>query len=423
MTDSRQRLAVIGGGVAGITAAYLFSRKYDVTIFERGDTLGGHTNTREIADGPDAGTPVDTGFIVCNRPCYPRFYRFLSQLDVALRDAEMSFSFMSGDGCVAYRGPALKDLLATPANLLRPAFWRLFREQRRFGSRATADLDTGALGDRSLGQYLREGGYGPFFIKNYLIPLAASVWSCPDRDVLDFHAATFLTFWRNHGMLDLRTIPQWQTVVGGSRTYVRAFTKRFDGAIRLNAAVREVRRTPDGVRIAFDNDEAGPFDRVVLALHADDALAILADPSEEEARLLSPWRYNRSDTVLHTDERLLPANRRIWASWNYSRPVRPDAASPVAISYWMNCLQGLRSHANYVVTLNQTDAIDPDAIIYRTDYTHPIYTPAVVPAQEQLQALNGTRATSYCGSYLGYGFHEDAVRSACVAAEAEGITL
>ena len=472
---TRKRVAVVGGGISGITIASLLSgsvpvngvadrggssrsvsspipRAHDVVLFEREGRIGGHTNTIVIPDGPDAGTSVDTGFIVCNPVNYPHFYRFLDLLEVPRRDAEMTFGFFDEASGLQYRGPDLIDLLRSPGNFLRPSFCRMIMEQRRFNRLALEDLRPGRLRNETLGDYVRALNLSDVFIAHYLIPLAASIWSSPDAHILEFPAVTFLTFFRNHGMLELHTRPQWQTVIGGSHTYLRAFERIFRGTIRTDAPVcKIVRDAAQGgvvltLGIGTDMSEARAglnterFDAVILACHADEALALLADPSPAEQAALGSWRYHRNRTILHTDTSLMPPRRHLWASWNYSLRGKSagDSArqittpipcsqqeqlptAPVSITYSMNRLQGLRTAREYLVTLNPAERPREETIIYETVYTHPEYTTRSVASQHEIAALQGERNTFYCGAHLRYGFHEDGVVSALAVANTWGI--
>lgn len=419
---SRKRVAVVGAGISGIAASYLLSFDHDVVLFERGQTIGGHTNTIVIPDGPDAGTPVDTGFIVCNPVNYPNFYRFLDILRVPRRDAEMTFGFFSEESGLQYRGPDISDLLRSPRNFLNPAFVRMIIEQRRFNRRALADLRNGTVGDRTLGDYVRAMGLSSFFATHYLIPLAASIWSSPDANILAFPAITFLTFFRNHGMLELHRRPQWQTVIGGSHAYLKAFEKVFRGTIRTNAAVTSISRSDEhsSPRITIRTAEsADEFDSVILACHADEALALLADPSTAEKEGLGSWQYHRNRTILHTDTSLMPPNQKLWASWNYTlrKPIlnsspHDSASAPVSITYSMNRLQGLKTTNEYLVTLNPSVEPRPGTVVYETHYTHPAYTTRSVASQAHIARIQGERGTFFCGAHLRYGFHEDGVVSA-----------
>ncbi|MFM9996656.1 MAG: NAD(P)/FAD-dependent oxidoreductase [Phycisphaerales bacterium] len=417
------RIAVVGGGVAGITAAYLLARRHRVTLFERNAYVGGHTNTITVEDGSGGAVPVDTGFIVCNPRTYPLFYRLLREWGVSLRDSDMSFGYSCERTGLAYVGPTFRDFAGRLANLLKPAFVRMLLEQRRFNRRASLDLARGGANGVTLGAYLDRVGASRYFRDNYLLPLAAAVWSSPDVGMLEFPAGTFLRFFKNHGMLDLHDRPTWQTVVGGSQAYVRAFRARFAGEVVVNAPVRAVRREAGRVIVRCEGHAAATFDRVVMAAHADESLAMLDPPSDAERSLLSAWRYHRNRTVLHTDAAVMPPDRKLWASWNYRRRADGAPDAPVPITYYMNRLQGLACRRDYLVTLNAGRAIDPAKVIYEVEYTHPAYTFGAIEAQRPLRDLNGSQGTYFCGSYLGHGFHEDAVASAVEVAGALGVIL
>jgi predicted NAD/FAD-binding protein len=418
----RLRIAIVGAGIAGITAAYLLGKRHNVTLIERNNYVGGHTNTIVVNEDSGIEVPVDTGFIVCNPRTYPLFYKLLAEWGVSLRDSDMSFGYFCDETRLGYIGPSLREFCRQYGNFLKPAFLRMILEQRRFNRRATTDLQRGNLGDLSLGQYLDHVGASDYFRDNYLLPLSAAVWSSPDADMLQFPAQTFLRFFHNHGLLDPDRMPTWQTVVGGSHAYVRAFRSKFTGEILSNSPVRAVGRSASGVSIHFENQLTRSFDRVVMAAHADETLAMLADATDEEKKLLSAWHYHRNSAQLHTDARVVPPNRRLWASWNYRRRERNAGKTPVSVSYYMNRLQGLTSPRDYFVTLNGGESVDPRSVIYSVVYTHPAYTSKSIEAQPKLKALNGMNNTCFCGSYLGYGFHEDAVASGVAAAEKWGVT-
>ncbi len=417
------RIVVIGGGIAGITAAYVLSRQHDVVLIEKNDYLGGHTNTRVVSDPRNQQLSVDTGFIVCNPRNYPNFYRFLDQLGVARQDSDMSFGFSCERSGLQYMGPSIVEFLKAPGNLCNPQFVRMILEQYRFNRRARRDLREGALGEVPLGQYLQQLGASKYFLDNYLAPLIGSIWSAPDSNALEFPALSFLTFFNNHGMLELSTRPQWQTVVGGSHSYVRAFRNRFRGTLRLERAAISLRRNASGVELCCAGAEPEFFDKAIIATHADEALALLQDPSDEEMRALGSWRYSTNRTVLHTDARVLGPTRRLWAAWNYRRRKTASADSPVAITYYMNKLQRLQAAKDYFVTLNAEQGIDPSKVLYETVYTHPIYTPQSPVSQRLIRELNGARGTFFCGAYMRYGFHEDAVQSAIEVTASLGINL
>ncbi len=408
--NNQGTVAVIGGGVAGIVAAHLLQKTHRVTLFEQGEYLGGHTHTIVIADGPDAGTPVDTGFIVFNEATYPHFIGFLGELGVASRQTEMSFAFHCLETGFIYAGNDLNGLFAQRANILRPQFYRFLFEIIRFCRQAKLDVESQEdLG--SLEEYVRRHHFLPFMVDNYLKPMAAAIWSTPTAEVTAFPARAFLLFFRNHGLLDLWNRPAWRTVAGGSNSYVKAFAASFNGTIQLNTKIRGIFRSENGVQVQFADQHHETFERVVLATHADQTLRLIGDPSPEETRLLSPWQYEENHTVLHTDLSVMPPMRRAWSCWNFRREVGGSKPQPAYVTYAMNLLQGLTTKKQYLVTLNRPSSYDEKQVIARMVYHHPTYTKASMATQPSLSSLNGTRNTWFCGSYFGYGFHEDAVRS------------
>lgn len=420
---AKQKIAVIGGGVSGIVSAYLLQQKYQVTLLEQNDYLGGHTNTIEITEGPDAGLAVDTGFIVLNDATYPLFQKFLAQLDVPTRVAEMSFGFQCLQSGLVYAGNDLNGLFAQRSNLVRPSFYRFLLEIGRFSKQARIDLEAQTIPEITLGEYLQRGRYSQFMINNYLLPMAAAIWSTPALRAADFPAEAFLRFFNNHGLLSFRNRPQWKTVVGGSFSYVKAFQTTFAGEIRLNAGVEKVFREDQVVRVQFIDGRSETYDRVVIATHADQALRLLGDPSADEERLLGPWEYQLNHTVLHSDASLLPPQRAAWSAWNFTRESASSDTNPVYVSYYMNLLQGFSAQRHYCVTLNRQQDFRPETVIAEFDYQHPQYSFASLATQAELPTLNGQRNSWFCGSYFGYGFHEDAVRSAVAVGKAFGIEL
>ncbi|GAB4443238.1 MAG: FAD-dependent oxidoreductase [Anaerolineae bacterium] len=425
----RNKIAVIGGGVAGIVSAYILSREHDVTLIEANDYVGGHTNTITIPNGPDEGTPVDTGFIVLNDKNYPNFRKFLGQLGVETRKSEMSFSFFCRDSGLAYSSHFPNGLFAQRRNLFNPEFLQMLRDIVRFNKEATADLRGGRLNGHTLGEYLAENNYSTPYIEQHLAPCAAAIWSTPASEVLEFPVESFLRFYDNHGLLQLSRRPQWFTVAGGSQSYVRAFLKEFPGTVLINSPVQAVSRAANSVQVMLKGRSPLIFDKVVIAAHADQALRMLADPSPEERRLLGPWRYHKNHTVLHTHSDTMSPNRRVWSSWNYIRAGGEQQAAvktidrPVSVAYYMNRLQGLQTQREYFVSLNDPDPIPDEQIITEIMYTHPHYSFESLATQRELPLLNGPRNTYFCGSYFGFGFHEDAVRSAVQVGQAFGLEL
>jgi len=418
----RERIAVVGGGVAGIVSAWLLQRDHHVTLLEANDYLGGHTHTIIIKDGPDAGTPVDTGFIVLNDRTYPLLRKFLAALGVGTRNTSMSFSFHDQVNGLTYSGSGLNGLFAQRTNLGRPAFWRMLRGMFRFFRESEEALAAGAVPDVSLGDYL-SGRYPRETIEDYILPMASAIWSTAPDEMGRFPAQSFLKFFHNHGLLSINDRPQWMTVAGGSHSYVKAFEGSFSGQIRLGDPVLGISRGNAGVFIRTRGEPALAFDKVVIASHADDALKMLEDPSADEKRLLGPWRYQPNSTVLHSDTSALPSIRRAWACWNYCRESIGNSDFPVSVSYSMNLLQGLETLNHYCVSLNRQTPVREDAVVARMVYRHPLYTFDSVRTQEELPELNGRLNTWFCGSYFGYGFHEDAVRSAVLVGRDFGASL
>jgi len=417
-----QSIAVVGGGVAGIVAAHLLQRRFAVSLYEKNDYVGGHTHTVVIEDGPDAGTGVDTGFIVFNEKTYPNFIRFLGQLGVERHASSMSFSYHDTRTGFAYASTNADTFLAQRSNVLRPSFWMMALAILRFNHLTPRHLEQGLLKGLTLGEFLAAHRFNLHFVERYLIPICASVWSAPDIRMMEFPMETFARFFLNHGLLSIVNQPRWYTVQGGSHTYVKAFLKTFRGSVYPGAPVRAVRRSGGKVTIHTERDSK-EYDAVVLACHADEALRVLEDPSGEEKRLLSAWEYSRNRTILHTDTSFLPPLPKVWASWNYQRTEGLQAGSPVMLTYYMNRLQGLNSGRQYCVTLNPKREVVPGALIREMLYTHPVYTPESLATQALIAGMNGERSTYFCGSYLGYGFHEDAVRSATALGRLFGIEL
>jgi predicted NAD/FAD-binding protein len=406
---ARQRVAVVGSGVAGIVSAWLISRRHDVVLFERERRLGGHTSTVVLEQGPDAGLGIDTGFIVCNDRTYPRFHRLLAELGVGVRPSDMSFGYLDEASGFCWAGTGLNGLFAQRRNLLRPGYWRLLAQARRFHQAGARALRDGGAAGLSFGQWLeREGLRGPV-VDHYIVPMGAAIWSAPFSGILAFPAETYLRFFHNHGLLSVTGMPQWQTVRGGSHSYLKAFQAAFKGELRIGAGAQAVRRAGAQPEVLGEGGWE-PYDAVVLAAHADESLALLRDPDPLERRLLGAWRYQPNDTVLHTDTSVLPPRRRAWASWNYLRPAAGEGAA-VAVTYYMNRLQGLDAAQDYCVSLNLGARIDPSKVLRRFDYRHPIFSAEAVATQAELPGLNGRRGTYFAGSYFRYGFHEDAVMS------------
>ena len=417
------KIAVIGAGVAGLTAAHLLGPRHAVTLYERNAYLGGHTNTLTIDRGPDQGTPVDTGFIVYNDRNYPTFIRLLADLGVESRPSDMSFSFSSRKHDLEYSSYVPGGLFAQCRNILNPVFYGMLADILRFNRTAVRDLLAGRLSGQTLGEYLTLGHFNKPFIDFYLTPMGAAIWSTPLKEMFDFPARSFIRFFYNHGLLALKGRPHWRTIPGGAQTYVRAIEKRFSGKVILNARLAAVSRTAESVTVREKNGAMQTFDYVIFAAHADEVLPLLTDPSADEKRLLGAWEYTPNTAVLHSDVSAMPRNQRAWASWNYLLEGESGPATPVSLTYHMNRLQNLKTRLPYFVTLNRKAPLAEERIYKVIHYMHPKYTLKSLGSQAGLPALNGKNRTFFCGSYFGYGFHEDAVKSAVDAVSVFGVTL
>lgn len=422
-SSGKLKIAVVGCGVAGLTAAWLLKRKHEVHLYEKNDYVGGHTRTLKIPQGPDTGMPVDTGFIVMNHRNYPHFTKVLEQLGVALEDSSMTFSFFDQESGYGYAGNSFSALFPSLGHYFSPGHWSFVRDILRFAKVGYEDLNSGFLEGRTLGSYCAERGFGTAFLNNYLYPMGAAIWSSPIEEMHQFPAQPYLHFLENHGLLRLKNRPQWRFVKGGSRTYVRAMLKQFESAPELNAAPAGIQRKKKGVRLITKTGEERAYDHVVIGAHADEALKLLIDPTDSEQARLGPWRYQPNEVILHTDPQQLPPNRKLWASWNFMREPGQSDNRPVSVSYYMNRLQNLDTDRDYVVTLNPGSEIPEDRVINRTTLTHPLYSFDSMATQASLRSENGENNTWFCGSYFGYGFHEDAVRSGVEVAEKFGIDL
>lgn len=411
------RIAVVGGGISGLTVAHRLHERHRVTLFEAADYLGGHTNTVDVDHDGDRFA-VDTGFIVFNDRNYPQFTALLDELKVASRPTSMSFSVRADAADLEYEGSSLSGLFAQRRNLVRPAFYRLLREILRFNRLGRADGagdESCVAANETVGEFLAAHRFSQEFVDYYLLPMGSAIWSCPTGTFADFPIGFILEFFRHHGLLDLTNRPQWRVVDGGSRTYVAALTRGFSDAARLRTPITAIRRTADGVEVVPRGGEAELFDHVVLACHADQALRMLADPTRAESEVLSAFPYERNSAVLHTDTALLPKRRRAWAAWNYlllNPPRTTTTAARATVTYDMNILQHLKSRHTYCVSLNVDEQVDPAKILGRFMYEHPIFTTARAAAQARHGEISGVGRTSYCGAYWGNGFHEDGVASA-----------
>ena len=401
------RIAVVGSGIAGLSAAWRLSRRHQVVLFEANDYLGGHTHTHAV-EHEGRSWQVDTGFIVHNPEHYPRLTALFDELGVATRPTTMSFSVQRADG-LEYNATSLDALFCQRRNLASPRFLGMVADLLRFYRQAPALLEETGPGP-GLGEYLATHRYGDAFRDDHLVPMASALWSSPPSRILEFPARYLVAFMANHQMLQLRGRPQWRVVEGGSATYVERMRERWRGRVqeRLRTPVHAVRRQADGVQLLHAGGTES-FDHVVLACHSDQALAMLEDADARERAILGALEYQDNEAVLHTDARLLPRSRKAWAAWNAHVPADPRA--PCTVSYCMSLLQGLRTREPFVVTLNRGEAIDPARVLRRMRYAHPVYTAASVAARARCHEIQGLRRTWFAGAYWGWGFHEDGIRS------------
>jgi uncharacterized protein len=415
----RLKIAVVGTGISGLSAAWLLSRKHDVTLYEQADRLGGHSNTVVVKIGGRT-VPVDTGFIVFNRHTYPNLTSLLAYLQVPTQSSNMSFAASLDNGAFEYAGgTGLRGLVAQKRNVVRPRFLSMLADVRKFYAAATRDAANPDLAYLTLGDYLEAGGYGRAFRDDHLLPMASAIWSASAADMLAFPALAFIRFHANHGLLQLAGRPQWETVTGGSIAYVRRLMEQFAGSVRLDSAVLEVKRTADSVQILDSQDRVEQFDHVVMASHADQTLAVLTDPSPDEAALLGTFQYQRNLAVLHSDPRFMPKRRAAWASWNYVAG-NDSQGSHTCFTYWMNRLQGIPESMPLFVTLNPKSPPTPEMLHHSESYDHPLFDTAAIAAQSQLWQLQGKRRTWFCGAYFGAGFHEDGLQAGLAVAEQLG---
>lgn len=411
-------IAVIGTGISGMAAAWLLSSGHEVTVYERADRIGGHSNTVD-ARTPNGPVPVDTGFIVYNEQTYPNLTVLFDHLNVASEATEMSLGVSLRDGELEYAGENLATVFAQKRNIVSPRFWSMLRDLRRFYRDAPADMRQ--LGSQAtLGDYLKFAGYGNAFRDDHLLPMAAAIWSAPAQAMLDYPAAAFIRFQDNHGLLKLKDRPVWRTVKGGSRSYVSQITKPYADRIRLNETILSIKRHDNGVDVTSTGSGTRHYDHVVLATHADQALALLTDATAAERTLLTPFRYSRNLAVLHSDERLMPKRRQVWSSWNYIGTRRAGDADALTVTYWMNRLQNLGTDTPLFVTLNPTQPPHAGMIHHSEIYEHPLLDTAAMAAQSKLWSLQGRNRTWFCGAYFGAGFHEDGLQSGLAVAEALG---
>jgi len=412
-----KRIAIIGSGISGLVSAYLLNKNYNITLFEANNYIGGHTATIDV-NLADKNYAIDTGFIVFNQKTYPNFCRLLQKLQVPIQPTEMSFSFRSDARQIEYNGHNLNTLFADRRNLFKPKFYRMIKDILLFNKQAKKFIAKVDNSDLSIRKFIATEKYSELFVNAYLLPMISAIWSAEPINMLDSPAHFILRFCENHGLLDVANRPQWSVVAGGSKQYIAPLTKSFAQNIRLNTKVNSVRRINNGVEIHTENG-IEQFDAVIFATHSDQALNLLADPTDDEKNILAAIPYSNNEVVLHTDESVLPKNKLARASWNYL-----DVASQkFALTYYMNRLQSLNSKIDFCVSVNLTEHINPEKIIQKFNYSHPCYQVQTIQAQKQHNLINGKNSTYFCGAYWGYGFHEDGVNSAIAACLPLGATF
>lgn len=410
------KIAIIGSGISGLGAAYLLAPSHDITVYEKNDSLGGHSRTIEVPAG--TGTiPVDTGFIVFNDWNYPNLMGLFKELDVPYQKSNMSFGVSIDEGWLEY---ASGHMLAA-RNIARPTYWGMLRDILRFNRQALVYIEKDA--EMTLGQCLDELHMGEWFRKYYLLAMGAAIWSCPTRTIMEFPAQTFLQFFKNHGLLSVNKRPQWYTVTGGSREYVKRLTRNFEDKIRLNCGAERVIHSGDRIVVLDTQGHKETYDQVIFACHADEALAMMGDPSYEEISVLSAFTYQENKIIVHRDDSFMPGNKKCWASWVYLSEGREDKKSEVSLSYWMNNLQDLDTDMPVIVTLNPGRRPREDLILDEHVFSHPVFDRSAIDAQKRIQTIQGTRGLWFCGAYQRYGFHEDGLLSAVNVARDLGAVI
>ena len=405
------KIAVIGSGISGNVAAYYLSRRHDVTLFEKRDRLGGHSATVDIAyHHPDDRMSVDTGFIVYNELNYPGLTRLFAELGVETEQSNMSFGFSANSGALEWSGQSLSSVFAQKRNLLNPFFWRMLRDIFRFNKAAALDHEAGLSGDETLGEWLDRYGFSKSFRNRYLLPMGAAIWSTPASEIEAFPARNFLHFFYNHRLIN-HDRPQWRTVRGGSREYVKKLSAASAAQTILNAQVTSVERHDNRVFVHANGQEEA-FDQVVFATHSDQALAALTDAGPEERAILSAVRYLPNQVYLHCDDRLMPKRRNVWSAWNYLTDGQLAQDGTMTVSYWMNLLQNLDNDKPVFVTLNPAVPPAAEKTFGHFVYDHPQFDKAALRAQETLDTIQGMNGVWFCGAWTGYGFHEDGLQSA-----------
>lgn len=417
--NSSKRIAVIGSGISAISAAWFLSQDHQVTVFEKNSRLGGHTNTQSIFENGKK-INVDTGFIVFNRPNYPNLSKLFEHLSIRTQDTDMSFAVSINNGEIEYSGTNLNGLFGQRKNLFCWSHWSMILEILRFNKLAKQALSSDKALAQNLGDYLTENNFSTKMQNHYLLPMAAAIWSCPVEVMMRFPTRSFLQFFENHGLLNVENRPQWETVVNGSKTYLEAIVNKADFDIRLNQMVTQVSTHPEGIEVTCEDGTSEVFDDIILGCHADQSYNLLSTELKSDFALLKHFKYQENITYLHTDAELMPKLKRTWSSWNYLRQTNVTE-DKVAVSYWMNLLQNLNCKHDYFVTLNPIIKPTEEKTIAKIVYQHPVFDQAAMQAQKHLMDLQGKHNIWLCGSYFGYGFHEDGLTSAVKLVKLWGI--
>ena len=416
--ELKLRVAVIGGGIAGLSASWLLSKKCQVTLFEKASKLGGHSNTIDVQAG-DKIIPIDTGFIVFNKATYPNLVALFDYLKVRTDPSEMSFSVSMDKKRFEYSGNNLNGLFGQRRNLLNLKFWRMLMGIWKFYRTAPELILKDNSENLTLGEFLDFHNFSEEFCQNHLLPMGAAIWSASESDIREYPAVSFVKFFINHGLLNFTQRPQWYTVHRGSREYVAKLLKDFSGHVKFSE-VKSIKRTFGSVKVEFGTGEIENYDQVVIATHADQAFKLLDDPTNEEIKLLSNWKYSSNRAVLHQEPMLMPKTRRVWGSWNFIESEGQRKSAEVSLTYWMNRLQNIDLSEQFFVSLNPPSTLADTSVIAEFFYEHPIFDANAIKSQRSLWSLQGVQNTWFCGSYFGSGFHEDGLQSGLAVAEVLG---
>lgn len=415
-----KKIAIIGSGISGISCAWLLQKDHDITLFEKNNYIGGHSNTASIQYDGESEVNVDTGFIVFNFRTYPNLKAFFELLGVEIMKSNMSFGIKNLDNNLEYCGSSLAGLFAQKKNLLNPRFLRMIKDILKFNKTAIEMIESGVdFGEMTLFEFINKINMGEYFRDYYLLPMAGAIWSCPVETIKNYPAATFLQFFYNHGLLTVKNQPQWYTVKGGSKEYVKKMVAEFRDKIKLGCTIKSARKSVDKVILTDQSGEEYEFDDVIFASHGDQTHTMISDKTPEEEAILGAIKYSQNVAVLHKDPSQMPTNQKAWASWVYLSKKSEDK---VSLTYWMNNLQGIDETKPLFVTLNPIEEVNKSDIFGTYYYEHPIFDNQTIKAQEQLHTIQGKRNMWFCGAWTKYGFHEDGLNSAIEVAKHFGIT-